>query len=297
MEKFRKPIDKVFLTLLIIAAICAIFLLVDIHYEELCDDVCENIESFDNEYAKKLIGKHININDHGDEYDTMLMSACKSGNSEMIIYLIENGANPNLTVFGKMTPLELFCFSGYEAGEEALIALLDAGAKQSTYSIKPAVFILADNYRSMNLNQKMLATNETVLMLKYGAPLGYGKNNLLHLAAEGNMFSLFNTIAHSKDGIAMINDKNSDGLTPWEVAVKHGSIDVQRVIRNLEVEYEEDERKRQEEEAKKQQELEQEKAEEDNDDTMKEGTVDDFFSDIIGSDDIVGPEQIAQMEG
>ena len=57
-------------------------------------------------------------------------------------------------------------------------------------------------------------------------------------AAKADMDDLFYTIVHTNEGLYMLNTKNQDGDTPWNVAVKNGATGVQKVIRALEKEYE-----------------------------------------------------------
>lgn len=204
--------------------------------ETLIDKACFAIDSHDLELAANYMEKVKFINLYGDRRETLLMSACKNGNKECILYLLNRGANPNRTVSARLTPLELYCEYGYEAGDALLSLLLECGADQSKYSEQPALYQLANQFHWMNDEQKEIAAKEAVILLEYGAPLEYDGSTILHYAARGNMADLFNILIHTQQGLSLINVKNNDGLTAWNVAVENGAVGVQRVIRNLEAE-------------------------------------------------------------
>ena len=162
---------------------------------------------------------------------------------ETITYLLDLGADVNYTIEGELTPLELFCSKGYEAGKETLLALLKAGAKQDQYTKMSPILHLAQSFGLMTEEQLEVATDEAIVLLQHGAPLQYETTSLLHLAAENNMADFFYTIVHSKKGLVLLSMEDQNGKTPWEVAVSCGAVDVQRVIRNLETEFEEEQDK------------------------------------------------------
>jgi ankyrin repeat protein len=223
-----------------IAMICAIILLFVSYQTSIIDDACAAIRSGDVEQAKIHAEKALDINAIGSDDSTMLMTACQSGNYDMIRYLLSKGADVNHSPKGSLTPIELFCIYGYESGEASLQLLLDANVKQHNYTIKPAVFYLAENFYWMTDEQKKIATEEAILMLQYGAPLSHENTSILHLAAKSDMEDLFYTVVHTTEGLSLLRIKDYDGNTPWDVAVKSGAIKVQRVIRNLENEYREE---------------------------------------------------------
>jgi ankyrin repeat protein len=228
----------------IIAMICCILILGICHQEEHIDYACDAIENFDQEAMVLHVDQVLNVDGIGTRNETMLMVACKVGNADAIEYLISRGADPNYTVRGALTPLELFCRSGYEGGEEALLLLLNSGLKQSNYSERPAIFVLAENFYWMNKDQKKVATEEAIIMLKAGAPMGYADTSLLHLAAKSDMYDLFYTISHTTQGLSMMTMEDGDGNTPWEVAIKYGATNVQKMIREMEREWQEEEDKK-----------------------------------------------------
>lgn len=234
-------LGKEFFIAAFIALICAVFILCNFYQDDVFIDARESIVKNDVESLDLCVSKMWDIDMIGPGKQTLLMVACENGSVDAIEYLINHGADVNKSPSGCMTPLELYCSLSYEAGEYGLLLLIDSNVKQSKYTVKPAVFHLADQYYWMNDSQKALATEETIWLLKYGAPLGYNNTSLLHMAAKGNMGDLFYTIVHTTQGLSMLNMKDENGQTPWEIAVEYGAVSVQKVIRNLETELKEEE--------------------------------------------------------
>lgn len=237
MEKKKIHFGLGFYIPLVIAFICALLLFVIVDQEEKIDNLKNAIEQNNTEAAKVYVDELININIPGKNNKTALMLACEYGNGELIEYVVQKGADVNYAPNGMPTPLELFCEKGYCAGPDALRTMFSAGLKQSKYTLQPAIFTLANNFYWMDDEQKEEATEVVIVLLKNGAPLGYNDTTILHLAAKADMDDLFYTVVHTQEGIYMLNAKNEDEQTAWEIAVKFGAINVQKVIRNLEQEY------------------------------------------------------------
>lgn len=233
-------LGKEFFISAFIALLCSICLLLNFYQEDKVDAACEVIVNGDVDSLGIYLDEIWNINSLNSDGKTMLMVACENGNIDAMECLLNKGANANASPNGALTPLELYCRDSYEIGEKGILLLLDAGARQSIYTVKPAIFYLAENYYWMNSEQKRIATEETIWLLQHGAPLGYGKTSLLHLAARGNMSELFYTVVHTTQGLNMMSMKDENGMTPWDVAIDAGAVAVQQVIRNLEKEYEEE---------------------------------------------------------
>lgn len=233
-----KP-DKIFIVAAIIALIFSIILFNILQQEEYMANAIEAMSIGDQQTFQTNVKKMKNV-DMVYKNETLLMRACEMGNAQAIEFLILEGADVNFVTDGGLTPLELFCSRGYCAGTSALTSLLNAGARQSFYISKPAVYLLAENYTWMNKQQKALATDLTMILLTRGGPIGYGNSSILHKAAESDMSDLFYDLVHTKQGLALINMKDENGLTPYQIAVNHGSVNVQKVIRNLEQEYYQD---------------------------------------------------------
>ena len=237
-KKFK--LNTEFYVALIIALICSVALFFIADHEEKVDLACQAIINNQNSVAKTYVDNLWNIDGAGTTHYTVLMAACESGNTEMIRYIIDRGADPNHSPNGMYTPLELYCQSGYLGGHEILDAMFAAGLKQSIYTVKPAIFILAENFFWLKDNNKSIATEIAIRLLQKGAPMGFQNTTLLHAAAKGDMDDLFYTIVHTHEGLSMLNAQDENGDTPWSVAVKNGSTGVQKVIRALEEEYKEE---------------------------------------------------------
>ena len=239
MEKKQKfKLQPEFYIALVIMLICSIALFFIADHEDKVAMANQAITSGDNESAKQQIDDLWYIDGIDTNHYTVLMTACASGNVEIIEYIVGLGADVNYAPAGMPTPLELYCQSGYSGGHKILNVLFDAGLKQSKYTFKPALFVLADNFFWLQDDQKPIVTEVAIRLLQKGAPMGYENTTLLHEAAKADMDDLFYTIVHTNEGLYMLNTKNQDGDTPWNVAVKNGATGVQKVIRALEKEYE-----------------------------------------------------------
>jgi hypothetical protein len=228
---------------LIIATLFSIIYLAIVYQEETIDSACQAIKDNDNVFAKEKLDNIWFIDMDGEQNKTVLMAACEAGNLEMINYALMFGADPNVTTNGHLSPLELYCRYGYSDGVDGLELLLISGAMQSQYTSQPAVFHLASRFSDMNDKEKEMATEMAILLLKRGAPLVFQDTSLLHLAAKSNMDDLFYTMVHTTSGLQLLAMEDGDGLTPWEITVKYGSVGVQKVIRDLELEYAEEQEK------------------------------------------------------
>lgn len=221
---------------LILAIICSITLLVICWQEDILESACNAIKAGNSEEAIAQLEQVWDLEMLNKDKETALMTACRTGDDDVIYYLIEKRVNLNYAPPGKMTPLELFCRYGYKNGYEPVISLLKSGAKQSKFTLKPALYHLGEQFYWMDKKEKPIATELSIILLQHGAPMGYGDTSILHLAAEGNMDELFYTVVHTTQGLQMMTMQNGDGKTPWQVAVEKGAVGVQRVIRDLEKE-------------------------------------------------------------
>lgn len=229
---------------IIVAIISTVALSYIVKQEKHVTMACTYIENGDSETAIQYIEDNVNDVDlKGSNRKTLLIVACEKGDVDVIRELISRGADLNYAPSGQLSPLETYCLSGYKNGHEGLDALLKAGARQSKYVEKPAIYILLESCQWNSKEEKDIATECAISLLKKGAPLGYKYTTILHEAAKYNLDGLFYTVVHTNEGLSMLNSLNADGSTPWETAIKHGAVGVQRVIRNLEIEYQEEQNK------------------------------------------------------
>lgn len=235
MRRIRLGIE--FFVAAFVALIVSILLIAMAYQQKLVDLSCDAIASFDQAALETRVGRIWNIDEHSSEKKTMLIVACEVGNADAIKYLLSCGADVNKSTAGHLTPLESFCKSGYDARLQTLLLMINNGVDQSIYTSQPAIIYLADATMGMTEEQKSLATEEIILLLKNGAPMIYEDTTLLHIAAKSNMHDLFYTIIRTTAGLSAMLMEDQDGNTPWDIAVKRGSIKVQQVIRNLEAEY------------------------------------------------------------
>ena len=236
----RIQFNKGFYVAIVLAMICSIALLLICWQEDIVEEACIAISEGRDDEAVELIDDLWSLNTVNSNKETVLMAACKAGNSTIIYHLIELRADLNYSPPGKMSPVELFCRYGYKQGYEPIISLLQSGAKQSRYELQPGLYHLAEQFYWMEKGEKKIATELAIVLLQYGAPMGYNDSTILHYAAKGNMSDLFYTVVHTTEGLHLLTIKDNEGKTPWDVAVSSGAVAVQRVIRNLEEEYREE---------------------------------------------------------
>ncbi len=228
--------NNIFKLSLIVGAVFVLAYLSIVMQEEKIDKACLLISQNENELAKKEIEGIVSIDRYGTLNETVLMSACKSGNAEMISYLIENDADPNITVPGGLYPLELLCNFGYKAGVDSMLLLIQNGASQSNYNQRPPVFHLAYQLENIDAKYKDSVSQMIFELLQLEAPLRNEETTILHLAAKNNAVWLFDKLVHTTQGIGLLAVEDINGNTPWKLSVKHGAIDIQHIIRGLEME-------------------------------------------------------------
>ena len=202
----------------------------------MLQNTIDAIKEGDNETVLSLIDKLANVDTEGKGHETILSVACEYGNRQVIHLALDRGADPNKQYGYLLTPIELFCAYGYDAGPEPLQALISAGADVNKYINKPAIIVLAEKSYWMDDTQKATASQEINLLFKSGAALTYGRETVLHYAAKSNMSNLVYSLIRTEQGIALINMLDTDGNTPYQVSVKYGAVAVQRVIRSYEEE-------------------------------------------------------------
>lgn len=219
------------------AAIFSLFLLILIGQEKTFANIKNKIET--NQYAENEFEMSnlysINMKDRTGK--SLLYVACENGNELAIENLLKNNANVE-NENSKMTLLEVYCVKNYKNCNPKIInMLIQAGENPNTYKTKPPLFLLAQNFKWLSKEEKKNAENTAIALIEAGASILYQNQSILHEAAKANMVELFSKVFYSKEGMSYMNMKNEENKTPWELAVKYGSIDVQRIIRKFDEEY------------------------------------------------------------
>lgn len=217
--------------LLTIIVACSGFLFYTLTVEENVDLACELIYEGKEEEAKAQIDLIKNINVLGSKKETVLMAACKTGNVNIIEYVLEKKADPTKHPDGGLTPLEIYCEYGYEGGGKGVALLCKSGANPKEYSIQEPLFLMANHFQWMTNEQKDKATEVAVELIKNGASLYNDDTTILHLTAQADMYVLFYNIVRSNEGTWLMDARDSSNKTPYEVASKHGAVNVQRAFK------------------------------------------------------------------
>lgn len=237
-EKKPDKVQKVINILIAILTLAAIGLMLGwtIYQHSLVNQAVDAIAAGESDTALELIQKVDEIDMYSNQDKTILMAACRYGDSKAIMAALNKGADPNEHLKGTLTPLELYCEFGYNAGEEALLSLLQAGADTKKYEKKPPLYLLTDQFQWMDKDAKKELTDEIILLLQAGSPLKYQGSTILHHLSQHNFDIVVDLLIRTQEGYQMLSETNSDGYTPYDLSVKSGAVQVQRVIRVLQAE-------------------------------------------------------------
>ena len=140
---------KIFIiVILLILVFCLVFSFI---CRNNANQLCNDIKERKNQESIMLASKMNNLNIPstrfvwltelaGGTVTTPLTIACETGNSEMISYLLEHGADVKYAPGNVSYPLEAFCSSGTGAGIDALEMLLNHKANPEEYKFIPPLF-------------------------------------------------------------------------------------------------------------------------------------------------------------
>ena len=166
--------------------------------------------------------------------ETLLMVACQYGSAEMIEWAIAHEADPNYAPHGATTPLELYCSFGFRAGPKTLTRLLKAGADVKKYEFTPPIFCLAEKLLWMTPDERKIAFDEMLVLYNNGDKMRHNGTTLFHYAAQYDNVELAEALLITVAGAKQLGEKDSNGKTPYDLALANGSADVQRLLRRFE---------------------------------------------------------------
>lgn len=186
-----------------------------------------------NRFDTELLQKVELLNKANDQGDTLLMRACRQGRGDVVVELLEMGANPNYHPRGTLTPLELYCKYGYRGGSYGLYKLLQAGASPNIYTEEPPLHALAMEFKWMEKEIKEEVSKEIKLLLQAGATMKWSDTTIVHCVAKYNFSDVLYDLIRTEEGIQYLMEKDSSGYYPYDLAVRNGAVKSQRVIREL----------------------------------------------------------------
>jgi len=128
------------------------------------NDLVEAAERNDKSYLQKAITNGVDINSHNSNGATILMAAAIKGHSELVTYLLDRDANPNILNNQGIGPLYAACMFGYT---DIASNLLKKGANPNVRINTPnatPLFAAVLNYRKEIV--KLLLKNGAELNIK-----------------------------------------------------------------------------------------------------------------------------------
>lgn len=178
-----------------------------------------------------LIDVGVDVNYYTNDGSTALIKAVKANrNSEDIIRkLLLAGANPNQVSSSKSV-----LYYAVQLGKISIIQLLlEHGADPKLVNIDgttPLIYLLSRRERVPELNDicQLLVRHGDKLPKKYINPST--NDNLFHLLAKEETVFLRDAIANCEDLNSLLGERNSEKLTPFQVAVKHDQIENVRLL-------------------------------------------------------------------
>ncbi len=173
----------------------------------------------DFDFVKTLLNSGIDINGIGSEGFSPLMMATNNEESEIVAFLLDQGAEVNKTYGGRTALIE----AADEGSIESMKQLLIAGAEVNYYWTQESPTAI-----SMAASEDKLDCLK--LLLEYGADIdGIGKSiPPLHIAAEENRLDIIDYLISQK---VNINKKDAVGRTALMYAASEGnSLVVKRLI-------------------------------------------------------------------
>lgn len=231
-----RKIKIVALAICLAGTICASMLMYGFYHGRTVDKICTLIEDRKTDQAIRAINGIWSIDGERTYGGTMLQTACRMGNVEVIRHLLEKGANPHREK-GWMTPLECYCANNFGGDDmEAVKLLVEYGADPAVFASSPSTFLLAWQFSWRAYDRKKVVSQEILFLLEHGAPMVFEGRSLLHVAARTDEEELFEVLLDTEEGRKCLSMKDKDGYTPWDIAVQNGSTEVQALILTAEQE-------------------------------------------------------------
>ena len=147
------------------------------------DKIKEYIENNRNDEAIAIIESGYNVNrvnevsellyyvftQGGHTEETPLYIACRVGNKEMIFYLLENGADPNLKNEGCSYPLEKYIKEHGGEDDGVIEAFVAAGADVNLGRLATPFCAVMNRFDGADKEQQDIYEKQAVFMLEHGA--------------------------------------------------------------------------------------------------------------------------------
>ena len=198
--------------------------------------LCDAIEAGDNEEAKQIASGIRNLNAESEPLPrlaelcegtvwTPLNAACWYGNGEMVVWLLEHGADANYAPGRQEYPLEMFCDAGCSAGPEALDSLLEHGADPKLYKYRAIPYLPAQFLEHRSDEKYPEGVSMILKMINAGASWTDSAmgDTILHFAAVQRDGSLLRPLLEKAEAAEYLYMENNKGELPIDWAEIRGS--------------------------------------------------------------------------
>lgn len=233
--------------------------------EKICDfieqgdkenamDQAEKIDDYDQYVTDKhMIGLISVLTQGAVDARTPLLVACKTGNIEMMKYLLENGADPNFGEKAETYPLVSYCEYSAGKGEDGVELLLSYGADPNlTRSAYPVDYLIRKiyvlkcdedgvfidcvddenqaEYDMLKQQVVELIDAESVVLQESSKKEGrYYSNNLADLVRL-NEVDMIRALLKDEKLIECINVQDEKGYTPLMIAAENGQMEICQLL-------------------------------------------------------------------
>jgi ankyrin repeat protein len=161
----------------------------------------------------------ININEKGQEGLSALHYAAWNNYPEVVIFLLENGASPNLESYKYLIPLHLACIDNHIEVVKILISKTNDVNHRDIF-----------NSTSLHLSAKNGNYELIELLLSHGANINLKdtlKRNALHIAVESKNMEVSIVLIQNKIDI---NSKDSTEMTPLHICARNGNLELVKLL-------------------------------------------------------------------
>ena len=165
----------------------------------------------------------------GSIEETPLYTACRVGNKEMIFYLLENGADPDLTTDGCSYPLETYINEHGGEDDGVIEAFVEAGADVNLGRFVTPFCAVMNRYSHADKEVQDIYEKQAVYMLEHGANwqcesqkalLQFGGYTPLHFIALTDRADTMERFLQYDDARKYIDSKDEFGYTAILVAAQ-----------------------------------------------------------------------------
>jgi len=216
------------------------------------DILNEHIKAGEVEQAREIIDSGINLNKTNDNFAgklfsiftqgqsnffTPLYTACKEGNTEIIIYLLENGANPNITGYHQNYPLEVYYENNRYVDDSVLDAMLKANVDVNLGTSMTPIVALLRQYKDSDSETRRGLERQLIVLLENGASWEDWSEGLSEINATPIHFAIgyeepeFVAALLSNPVTARyLNIQDGEGCTPLIIAAKNQQLECYNIL-------------------------------------------------------------------